>query len=299
MKTKLNDLLAFIAVAEEESFTRAAARLSVSQSALSHTIKGLEQRLGLRLLTRTTRSVSLTEVGRKLYGSVAPRLDEIENELDSLNALKDKPAGTVRISVAEHAARNVLWPKVVKFMQQYPEIKVELTIDYALTDIVAGKYDAGVRLGESLQKDMIAVNISPPMRMAVVANPDYFNQHGVPTAPKDLSNHNCINMRFPTYGRLMVWEFEKDGHELNVRVEGQFTTNKSFIMRDAVLAGLGIAYLPEDMVLADIKLGKLKRVLSDWCDEFPGYYLYFANRSQYSPAFSLFVEAMRNDIEPW
>jgi DNA-binding transcriptional LysR family regulator len=299
MKTKLNDLMAFIAVAEEESFTRAAARLSVSQSALSHTIKGLEERIGLRLLTRTTRSVSLTDIGRRLYDSIAPRLDDIENELDSLNALKDKPAGTVRISVAEHAARNVLWPKIVKFMQKYPDIKVEMTIDYALTDIVAGKYDAGVRLGESLQKDMIAVNISPPMRMAVVASPDYFAQHGVPEHPKDLSAHNCINMRFPTYGRLMVWEFEKGGHELNVRVEGQFTTNKSFIIRDAVLEGLGIAFVPDDMVQNDIKAGTLIRVLEEWCDEFPGYYLYFANRSQYSPAFSLFVDAMRNDVSPW
>lgn len=297
MKTKLNDLIAFIAVAEEESFTRAAARLSVSQSALSHTIKGLEARLGLRLLTRTTRSVSLTEIGHKLYESIAPRLMDIENELDSLNALKDKPAGTIRISCAEHAARTIIWPKVSQFMQAYPDINIELNIDYALTDIVAEKFDAGVRLGESVEKDMIAVSISPSLRMAVVATPDYFERHGVPNEPRNLSQHKCINMRLPTYGRLMVWDFEKDGHDVNVRVEGQFTVNKSTFIRQAALDGAGIAYVPEDMVLEDIAAGRLQRVLDAWCDEFPGYYLYFPNRSQYSPAFSLFIEAMRKKPE--
>lgn len=297
MKTKLNDLIAFTAVAEEESFTRAAARLSVSQSALSHTIKGLEERLGLRLLTRTTRSVSLTEIGKKLYDSVAPRLLEIENELDSLNALKDKPAGTIRISAAEHAARTVIWPKVRSFMVKYPDINIELSIDYSLTDIVAEKYNAGVRLGESVEKDMIAVSISPPLRMAVVATPEYFEKAGKPAEPRHLSDHNCINLRLPTYGRLLVWDFEKDGHDVNVRVEGQFTSNKTTFIHDAVLAGVGIAYLPEGMVLEDIKAGRLERILDEWCDEFPGYYLYFPNRSQYSPAFSLFVEAMREKPE--
>lgn len=296
MKTKLNDLIAFIAVAEEESFTRAAARLSVSQSALSHTIKGLEERLGLRLLTRTTRSVSLTEIGRKLYDSVAPRLTEIESELDSLNALKDSPAGTIRISTAEHAARAFVWPKIVAFMREYPDINIEMTIDYALTDIVAAKYDAGVRLGESVEKDMIAVSISPTMRMAVVATPAYFEKFGKPEEPRELSEHNCINLRLPTYGRLLVWDFEKDGHDVNVRVEGQFTANKSSFIRDAALQGIGLAYVPEDMVLGDIREGKLERVLEPWCDVFPGYYLYFPNRSQYSPAFSLFVEAMRQPL---
>ncbi len=295
MKTKLNDLIAFIAVAEEESFTRAAARLSVSQSALSHTIKGLEARLGLRLLTRTTRSVSMTEIGHKLYDSVAPRLNEIESELDSLNALKDSPAGTIRISTAEHAARAFLWPKIVSFMRRYPDINIEMTIDYSLTDIVADKYDAGVRLGESVDKDMIAVSISPPLKMAVVATPDYFSQYGKPLEPRDLSAHRCINLRLPTYGRLLVWDFEKDGHDVNVRVEGQFTSNKSSFIRDAALEGLGLAYIPEDLVQADITAGRLVRVMDEWCDVFPGYYLYFPNRSQYSPAFSLFVEAMRED----
>ena len=295
MKTKLNDLIAFIAVAEEESFTRAAARLSVSQSALSHTIKGLEERLGLRLLTRTTRSVSLTEIGRKLYSSIAPRMQEIEDELDSLNALKEKPAGTIRISTAEHAARSVLWPRVLEFMRLYPDIHIEMTIDYTLSDIVAEKYDAGVRLGESVEKDMIEVSISQPLRMAVVATPAYFEQAGIPKDPRDLSKHQCINLRLPTYGRLLVWDFEKDGHDVNVRVEGQFTANKSSFIREAVLAGVGIAYLPEDMVLNDIAEGKLMRVLEPWCDEFPGYYLYFPNRTQYSPAFSLFVDAMREN----
>lgn len=293
MKTRLNDLIAFVAVAEEESFTRAAARLSVSQSALSHTIKGLEERLGLRLLTRTTRSVSLTEIGRKLYSSVSPRLQDIEDELDSLNALKDSPSGTIRISTAEHAARNVLWPKMLKFMQDYPDINIEMSVDYALTDIVADKFDAGVRLGESLAKDMIAVSISKPMRMAVVGSTDYFEQYGIPKSPRDLSDHKCINLRLPTYGRLLVWDFEKDGREVNVRVEGQLTVNKSFFIRDAAIRGFGLAYLPEDMVANAIEDGRLIRVLEPWCDEFPGYYLYYPNRTQYSPAFSLFVEAMR------
>lgn len=296
MKTKLNDLIAFIAVAEEESFTRAAARLSISQSALSHTIKGLEDRLGLRLLTRTTRSVSLTEIGRKLYSSIAPRMQEIEYELDSLNALKEKPAGTIRISTAEHAARAVLWPRILDFMQRYPDIHIEMNVDNALADIVAEKYDAGVRLGESVDKDMIAVSISPPLRMAVVATPDYFKVHGIPMEPRDLAEHQCINFRLPTYGRLLVWDFAKDGHEVNVRVKGQFTVNKASFIREAVLEGVGIAYVPEDMVLEDISAGKLQRVLGAWCDEFPGYYLYFPNRSQFSPAFSLFVDAMRNSL---
>ena len=296
MKTKLNDLIAFIAVAEEESFTRAAARLSISQSALSHTIKGLEDRLGLRLLTRTTCSVSLTEIGRKLYSSIAPRMQEIEYELDSLNALKEKPAGTIRISTAEHAARAVLWPRILDFMQRYPDIHIEMNVDNALADIVAEKYDAGVRLGESVDKDMIAVSISPPLRMAVVATPDYFKVHGIPMEPRDLAEHQCINFRLPTYGRLLVWDFAKDGHEVNVRVKGQFTVNKASFIREAVLEGVGIAYVPEDMVLEDISAGKLQRVLGAWCDEFPGYYLYFPNRSQFSPAFSLFVDAMRNSL---
>ena len=296
MKTKLNDLIAFIAVAEEESFTRAAARLSISQSALSHTIKGLEDRLGLRLLTRTTRSVSLTEIGRKLYSSIAPRMQEIEYELDSLNALKEKPAGTIRISTAEHAARAVLWPRILDFMQRYPDIHIEMNVDNALADIVAEKYDAGVRLGESVDKDMIAVSISPPLRMAVVATPDYFKEYGIPKEPRDLAEHQCINFRLPTYGRLLVWDFAKDGHEVNVRVKGQFTVNKASFIREAVLEGVGIAYVPEDMVVEDISAGKLQRALGSCCDEFPGYYLYFPNRSQFSPAFSLFVDAMRDSL---
>ena len=257
-------------------------------------IKGMESRLGLRLLTRTTRSVSLTEVGRKLYSSVAPRLQDIENELDSLNALKDSPSGTIRISTAEHAARNVLWPKILNFMQDYPDIHIEMSVDYALTDIVADKFDAGVRLGESLEKDMIAVSISPPLRMAVVGSPAYFEKYGIPESPRDLSEHRCINLRLPTYGRLLVWDFEKDGREVNVRVEGQLTVNKSFFIRDAALKGVGLAYLPQDMVKDAVADGRLVRVLEPWCDEFPGYYLYYPNRSQYSPAFSLFVEAMRH-----
>jgi len=292
-RENFNDLLAFVTVAREGSFTRAAAQLGVSQSALSHTIRGLEARLGLRLLTRTTRSVSPTEAGERLLLTVAPRFDEIESELAALSELREKPAGTIRITTAEHAADTVIWPKLAKFLPDYPDIKVEISINYGLTDIVAERFDAGVRLGDQVAKDMIAVRIAPDMNMAVVGSPDYFAKRPRPQTPHDLAAHNCINLRLPTYGGLLVWEFEKDGHALNVRAEGQLVFNSSTPRLRAALAGFGLALLPEDMVLEHVAAGRLNRVLDDWCPTYPGYHIYYPSRRQSSPAFALVVDALR------
>jgi DNA-binding transcriptional LysR family regulator len=292
-RANANDLLAFLAVARERSFTKAAAKLGVSQSALSHTIRGLESRLGLRLLTRTTRSVSPTQAGERLLETVAPRFDEIEAELDALTELRDKPAGTIRISASEHAVNSVLWPALVKFLPQYPDIKVEISTDHALIDIVAQRYDAGVRSGEQVAKDMIAVRIGPDMRMAVVGAPSYFAKRSAPKTPQDLTEHNCINLRLPTYGGLYAWEFEKAGRELKVRVEGQLVLNSTGRMLEAALAGFGLAYVPEDAAQAYLEKGALKRVLEDWCPPYSGYHLYYPSRRQPSAAFALFVEALR------
>ena len=259
----VNDLLAFLAVAKERSFTRAAAKLGVSQSALSHTIRGLEERLELRLLTRTTRSVAPTEVGERLLRTVGPRFDEIDAELAALSELREKPAGTIRITTVEYAAESILWPALVKLLPQYPDIKVEIIVDYGLTDIVAERYDAGVRLGEQVAKDMIAVRIGPDFRMAVVGAPSYFTRRSRPKKPQDLTAHDCINLRLPTYGGLYAWEFEKNGRELKVRVEGQLVFNGSTPMLKAALAGFGLAYLPEDLVQADLAKGRLIRVLTE------------------------------------
>jgi DNA-binding transcriptional LysR family regulator len=289
----VNDLLAFLAVARERSFTRAAAKLGVSQSALSHTIRGLETRLGLRLLTRTTRSVSPTEAGERLLLTAGPRFDEIEAELDALSELRDKPAGTVRITTGEHAAETILWPKLAKILPRYPDIKVEIAVDNSLTDIVTERYDAGVRFGEQVAKDMIAVRIAPDMRMAVVGTPAYFETRPVPRKPQDLIGHACINLRLPTYGGLYAWEFEKSGRELKVRVEGQLVFNRLAQILAATLAGFGLAYLPQDLVAPYLAKGRLKRVLEDWCAPFAGYHLYYPSRRQSSPAFALLVEALR------
>jgi DNA-binding transcriptional LysR family regulator len=289
----VNDLLAFLAVARERSFTRAAAKLGVSQSALSHTIRGLEERLGLRLLTRTTRSVSPTEVGERLLLTVGPRFDEIGAQLEALSELREKPAGTIRITTAEHAADTILRPKLVKLLPEYPDIKVEIDIDYGLTDIVAERYDAGVRLGEQVAKDMIAVRIGPDMRMAVVGTPSYFAKRPRPQAPQDLAGHNCINLRLPTFGGLYAWEFEKGERELKVHVEGQLVFNSAAQILDAALAGLGLAYLPEDLVEPHVAEDRLIRVLADWCPPFAGYHLYYPSRRQQAPAFALLVEALR------
>ncbi|AZV20891.1 LysR family transcriptional regulator [Mesorhizobium sp. M7A.F.Ce.TU.012.03.2.1] len=292
-RDNLNELTAFLAVAREESFTRAAAKLGVSQSALSHTVRALEERLGVRLLTRTTRSVSPTEAGERLARTVGPRLDEIEAEIAALSDLRDKPAGTIRITAGEHAADAILWPALAKFLPDYPDIKVEIIVDYSLTDIVAERYDAGVRLGEQVARDMIAVRIAPDMRMAVVGSPAYFATRPKPRTPQDLTTHNCINLRLPTYGGLYAWEFEKAGRELKVRVEGQLVFNTSALRMNAVLAGLGLAYLPEEQLTAHLADGRLVRVLADWCAPFPGYHLYYPSRRQATTAFSLLVDALR------
>jgi DNA-binding transcriptional LysR family regulator len=289
----VDDLIAFLAVARAQSFTKAAGKLGVSQSALSHTIRGLEERLGLRLLTRTTRSVAPTEAGERLLVSIGPRLDEIESELAALSAFREKPAGTIRINAGEHAADAVLWPALQKLLPDYPDINVEIIVDYGLTDIVAERYDAGVRLGEQVAKDMIAVRIGPDMRMAVVGAPAYFDTRPKPLTPQNLTDHNCINLRLPTYGSVYAWEFEKDRRELRVRVEGQLIFNNIALRLNAVLAGLGLAYMPEDLVEAHLADGRLVRVLEDWCLPFSGYHLYYPSRRHTSPAFALVVDALR------
>jgi DNA-binding transcriptional LysR family regulator len=292
-RANLNDVLAFLAVAKERSFTRAAAKLGVSQSALSHTIRGLEARLGLRLLARTTRSVAPTEAGERLLGALGPRFDEIEAELAGLSELRDKPAGTIRITSGEHAAEAILWPALAKLLPRYPDIKVELNVDYGLTDIVAERYDAGVRLGEQVAKDMIAVRIGPDFRMAVVGSPSYFATRPMPEHPRDLTAHDCINIRLPTYGSIYAWEFEKRGRALKVHVEGQLVFNNIALRVNAALAGSGLAYLAEDEVQAHVAEGRLVRVLADWCPPFSGYHLYYPSRRQAAPAFALLVEALR------
>ncbi|MBB3226459.1 DNA-binding transcriptional LysR family regulator [Luteibacter sp. Sphag1AF] len=293
MRKDVYDLMAFLAVARERSFTRAAARLGTSQSALSHTIRALEARLGVRLLTRTTRSVSPTEAGERLLQSVGPRFEEIEAELASLSDLRDRPAGTIRITTAQHAVDTILWPALETFLPQYPDIQVEIAIDYGLVDIVAERYDVGIRIGEQVAKDMIAVPIGPPLRMAVVGTPAYFAGRKRPKTPQDLTGHNCINLRVPTRGGLYVWEFEKNGREVRVRVEGQLVLNGFTQILHAARAGLGLAWIPEDAVLKDVEDGRLVRVLENWCEPFAGYHLYYPNRRQAAPALKLFVEALR------
>lgn len=289
----LNDLASFLAVAQQRSFTKAAAKLGVSQSALSHTIRALEERLGLRLLTRTTRSVAPTDAGERLLQHLAPRFGEIEAEIAALGEIRDKPAGSIRITTGEHAAEMILWPVLAKLLPRYPDIKVELAIDYGLIDIVAERYDAGVRLGEQVAKDMIAVRVGPDFRMAVVGAPAYFEKRTRPKSPQDLTGHDCINIRLPTYGGLYAWEFEKRGRGLKVRVDGQLVFNTSALRMKAVLAGLGLAYLPEDQVEGHVAQGRLIRVLEDWCAPFPGYHLYYPSRRQPTPAFALLVDALR------
>jgi len=288
-----NDLLAFLTVARERSFTRAAAQLGVSPSALSHTIRGLEARLGLRLLTRTTRNVAPTEAGERLFRELAPNFGDIDAALANLSELRDKPSGTLRITTGEHAATTILWPALRKLLPDYPDIHVEVISDSALIDVVAQRFDAGIRLGEQVAKDMVATPIGPPMRMAVVGAPDYLASRPLVHTPRDLTEHDCINIRFLTHGGLYAWEFERDGHALNVRVEGRLAFNSSGQIRTAALDGFGLACLPEDMVLADIAAGRLERLLGDWCPPFPGYHLYYPSRRQHSPAFSLLVAALR------
>lgn len=293
IKRNLNDLLSFVAVAREGTFTRAAAQLGVTQSALSQSISGLEARLQIRLLTRTTRSVSPTAAGERLLNAIGNRFDEIEAELDELSALRDKPSGTVRITCGDHIQRTLLLPRLTPLLLEYPDIKVEFDINYGFRDIVADRFDAGVRLGDTIDKDMIAVPIGPPVRMAVVAAPVYFAAHPKPRNPRDLVDHNCINMRMQSGGGLYAWDFQRKDRHVNVRVDGQLIFNTSPNIVDAALAGLGIAWLPEEEFAPHIEEGRLLRVLENWCPPFPGYYLYYPNRRQPSPAFSLVVDALR------
>jgi DNA-binding transcriptional LysR family regulator len=289
----LDDLRALVAVAREQSFTKAAAQLGVSQPALSQTIRQVEARLGVRLLARTTRRVSLTEAGERLVGTVAPRLEEIEAELAAVSELREKPSGTIRITATEYATDAILLPKIAKLLRKYPNIKVEIVIDYGLTDIVAQRFDAGVRSGEQVASGMIAVRIAPDMRMAVAGSPSYFKNQAEPKKPQDLIDHNCIALRLPTHGGLYAWEFEKDGHELKVRVEGQLISNTTAQILNAALAGLGLAYVPEGMAQPHLARGRLKRVLEDWCLPYPGYHLWYPSRRQSSAAFALVVDALR------
>jgi DNA-binding transcriptional LysR family regulator len=292
-RRNLNELLYFITVAREGSFTRAAALLGVTQSAISQAVSGLEARLRIRLLTRTTRSVSPTEAGQRLMQAIGRRFDEIESELDALTVMRDKPGGTVRITCGDLVLRSNLLPKLTPLLRAYPDIKMEFDVNYGFRDIVADRFDAGVRMGESIDKDMIAVPIGPRLRMAAVAAPSYFAANPVPKKPGDLLSHRCINLRLPTYGGLYVWEFERRGRPLNVHVDGQLTFNTSPAIVEAALEGLGVAFLPEDEPSRHVEEGRLVRVLEDWCPPFPGYYLYYPSRRQPSPAFSLVVEALR------
>ncbi|HEX9327776.1 MAG TPA: LysR family transcriptional regulator [Reyranella sp.] len=292
-REELADLNAFVAVAEERSFTRAAAKLGTSQSALSFTVRRLEERLGVRLLSRTTRSVAPTQAGERLLGTLGPALDKIGAELTALGELREKPAGTIRITAGEHAALTVLWPALSKLLPLYPDIEVELNVDQGLTDIVAERFDAGVRFGEQVARDMIAVRVGPDMRMAVVGAPSYFARRPKPRKPQDLTAHDCINLRLPTYGGLYAWEFEKRGRELKVRVEGQWVFNSLGLRLDAALAGFGLTYVPDDVVQPHLADGRLVRVLADWCPPFAGYHLYYPSRRQPTPAFAMLVEALR------
>jgi DNA-binding transcriptional LysR family regulator len=292
-RDELGDLFGFLSVAEERSFTRAAARLGTSQSSLSHTIRRLEERMGVRLLTRTTRNVAPTEAGEQLVETLRPAFSDIQTRLDSMSALRQKPAGNIRITSSRHASETILMPAVMQLMAAHPDVKVEISVDQRFTDLVAERYDAGVRLGEQVEKDMIAVKIGPELRMTVVGSPAYFAKHPKPVTPHDLTKHVCINLRLPTLGGLYAWEFEKKGRPLNVRVDGQFTCNDVPMIVQAAVNGLGLACLPDDQFQDLIEEGRLVRVLADWCPPFPGYHLYYPSRRQSSPAFVLLVEALR------
>ncbi|KQT16221.1 LysR family transcriptional regulator [Methylobacterium sp. Leaf399] len=293
LRESLNDLSAFVAVARAGSFTKAAAQIGVSQPALSQTVRALEARLGIRLLARTTRSVSATEAGQRLLKAVGPRFDEIEAGLVDLAEIRGKPAGTIRITADEHAAQTILWPALRRVLPDHPEIKVETIVDHGLTDIVAEGIDAGVRLGGTVAKDMAAVRISPDMRMAAVAAPSYLADRPIPRRPEELTDHSCITLRQPTHGGLYAWEFEKGGRNVRVWMEGQLVFNTVSLIQEAALGGFGIAYLSQDQVQACLDDGRLVRVLDDWCPPFSGYHLYYPSRSRPSPAFALLVEALR------
>jgi DNA-binding transcriptional LysR family regulator len=288
-----SELAAFIAVAEAGSFTRAAAKLGLSQSAVSYSVRMLEQKLGVRLISRTTRSLSLTDAGQRMLRNLRPAFDHIESEIAAVTALRDKPAGTIRITTFRYAATSVLWPVVTKFLAEYPDIEMEIILDEGLTDIVADRFDAGIRLGEQVQKDMVAVRIGPDLRMAVVGSPSYFANHNIPQTPRELGEHLGVSYRQTTGGGLYAWEFERDGEELQVRMNGPLILNDSLMLEAAALDGLALAYTFEDQVSKHIADGRLIRVLEDWCAPFPGYHLYYPSRRQHTAAFALFVEALR------
>jgi len=292
-KGDFSELAMFMAVAEAGSFTRAAAKLGLSQSALSYAVRMLEERLKVRLISRTTRSLSLTDAGEKLLHSLRPAFDHIDSEIAQLTALRDKPAGTIRITTFRHAARTVLWPALVKLLPEYPDIAVEINVDEGLTDIVAGRFDAGIRVGEQVQKDMVAVRVSPDIRMAVVGSPSYFASREIPRTPRDLSDHKCVSYRQSAGGGLYAWEFERDGVELEVRVNGPLVINDGEMLATAALGGLGLVYTFETQVAQHVAEGRLIRVLEDWCPPFSGYHLYYPSRRQQTPAFALLLEALR------
>ncbi|NKK65883.1 LysR family transcriptional regulator [Rhizobium leguminosarum bv. viciae] len=292
-RQNINDLMVFLVVARERSFTKAAAKFGVSQSALSHTLRQLEQRLGVRLLTRTTRSVSPTEAGERMLQSIGPLFDEIGSALDGLNILRDQPAGTVRLTAGDYQIQCYIWPKLRTFLQQYPDIRLELDVNYGLQDIVSEGYDAGVRFGEQIAKDMISVRIGPDVRFAVVAAESYFASRDIPRHPKDLMHHRCINLRLPTYGGLYAWEFEENGREIKVRVDGQLVFNTIYNVLEAALDGFGFAYVPEDIAKLHLGTGRLHRFLEDFSPYWEGFHLYYPSRRQSSPAFSLLVNALR------
>lgn len=292
-RDELGDLVAFLTVAEERSFTRAAAQLGTSQSSLSHTVRRLEERMGVRLLTRTTRNVVPTEAGEQLMATLRPAFNDIRGRIDALSAMRQQPGGTVRITSSRHAAETILMPAVKKLMAEYPDVNIEISIDQRFADLVAERYDAGVRLGESIEKDMIAVRIGPELRMVVAGSPEYFRRNPKPLTPHDLTQHNCINLRLPTLGGLYAWEFERDGRPLNVRVEGQFICNDVPMIIDSALDGLGLTCLPDDHLESLVREGRLVSVLEDWCPPFPGYHLYYPSRRLASPAFALLVDALR------
>lgn len=292
-RDEMADLTAFVVVAQEASFTKAAAQLGISPSALSQIVGRLEKRLGLRLLNRTTRSVAATEAGERLLQTLVPALEQLDASVAALSEFREKPAGIIRITSVEHAAKTVIWPALRKLLPDYPDIKVEITLDYGLVDIVAERFDAGVRLGEQVAKDMIAVRMAPDMQMAVVAAPSYLEKHAQPVIPQDLVNHRCINLRLPTSGGLYVWVFERDGREVKVRTDGQLVFNTIDLIIEAALAGFGLGYLPWDQVAQHVKSGRLATVIPDWCPKLSGYHLYYPSRRQNNPAFALLVESLR------
>jgi DNA-binding transcriptional LysR family regulator len=292
-REEMADLTAFLVVAEERSFTRAAAKLGMTQSGLSQIMRRLETRLGLRLLTRTTRSVTTTDAGERLLQTLAPALANLDVSLASLSELRDKPAGTIRITSVEHAAKTIIWPALKKLLPNYPDISVEVELNYGLVDIVAERFDAGVRLGEQVAQDMIAVRVAPDMQMAVVGSPDYFAGISPPVVPQNLMQHRCINLRLPTSGGLYVWEFKKKGRELKVRTNGPLVFNTIDLIIEAALDGFGLAYLPLDQVESHLASGRLVSALKDWCPKLSGYHLYYPSRRQPNAAFALIVEALK------